>query len=450
MLKIITNAKIVLLNKIISGSILIENGIITQIGENIPAPNAEIIDANGCYILPGFIDVHTHLADRIGRFELADDYSTGSKIALVNGITTIYSFITQNKDETLSEAITQTLPKAKNKSYCDYSWHLTPTDFTEKGWLEIEQAIADGFNSFKFYTTYRAAGIYTSYSQFEEIYKRFAGRNISVMVHCEDDEIITEHQTKFTEYCDPFTLTLQRPSSAETKAALEIVDLCRKYGVRTHIVHVSAPETVGAIRKKSAGLPLTIETCPQYLYLDENCLKRKNGHRYLCTPPLRSNSEQSELRQLALNGDIDIFATDHCAFTNKDKDDWRNDIRVAGNGMAGLGALSHLIVNLYRPLNDQKILSICDRLSKNPAIMTHQFPQKGNISVGADADLLIVDFDGNSKPIQASFSDCYNPYSDLNSTLEIKKVILRGSIVAENGKILQPKMGRWLNAPLTS
>lgn len=443
MQKLITNAKIVLQNEIISGSILIENGKIIQIGKNIPAPDAEIIDASDSYILPGFIDVHTHLADRIGRFELADDYSTGSKIALLNGITTIYSFITQNKDETLLEAISRTLSKAKNKSYCDYSWHLTPTDFSLKSWLEIEQAIADGFNSFKLYTTYRAAGIYTSYQQMEEIYKRFAERNISVMMHCEDDEIIAEEQAKFTEYDNPFTLTLQRPSKAETKAALEIVELCRKYGVRTHLVHVSSPETVSAIREKSAGLPLTLETCPQYLYLDENCLKTQNGHRYLCTPPLRSKSEQSRLRQLALNGDIDIFATDHCAFTNKDKDDWRNDIRVAGNGMAGLGALSHLIVNLFRPLNDQKILSICDRLSKNPAIMTHQFPQKGTISVGADADLLIVDFDGKGKPIQATFSDCYNPYSDLNSTLEIKKVFLRGNLIAENGKIIQ-KIGRQL------
>jgi len=448
MQKLITNGKIVLENEIVSADLLIDGEKIAAISPKINNQSAEMIDASGCYILPGFIDMHTHLADKIGRFELADDYASGSEVAAINGITTIYSFITQHRNESLSSAIERTLPKADKKSHCDYGWHLTPTDFSPENWQEIDQAVKNGYTTFKFYTTYKAAGIYSSYEQLEKIYQHFAGTDVLIMIHCEDDSIIAEQQTKYTDYANAYTHALQRPSIAETKAALTIVELCRKYQVKTHFVHVSSPETVKAVKKAAVGLPLTLETCPQYLYLNEEDLKRGDGHRYLCSPPLRSVAESAELKELVKNNQLDIFATDHCPYTKSDKDDWRQDIRQAGNGLAGLGALPHLFFKLFEPINDENILKLSHHLSLNAAKTINLYPQKGVIQVGADADLLIINPQGKNQQILSILTDCYDPYSDLTTNLEIKKVFLRGALVAENGELTNKKTGRQLNIPL--
>jgi len=449
MQKLITNGKIVLESEIISADLLIDGEKIVAISPKINNPAAEIFDASGCYILPGFIDIHTHLADNIGRFRLADDYASGSEVAVINGITTIYSFITQHNNENLSSAIQRTLPKAEKQTHCDYGWHLTPTDFSQESWQEIDEAVKAGYTTFKFYTTYKAAGIFSSYEQLEQIYQHFAKTAVLIMIHCEDDSIIAEQQTKYIDYANAYTHALQRPSIAESKAALTIVELCRKYQVRTHFVHVSSPETVKAVKKAAVGLPLTLETCPQYLYLNEEELKKTDGHRFLCSPPLRSLAESAELNELVKNNQLDIFATDHCPYTKADKDDWRNDIRQAGNGLAGLGALPHLFFKLFEPINDENILKLSRHLSLNAAKTINLYPQKGVIQVGADADLLIINPNGKNQPIRSTLADCYDPYSDFNTNLEIKKVFLRGNLVAENGELTNKKTGRQLNIPLT-
>jgi len=265
------------------------------------------------------------------------------------------------------------------------------------------------------------------------------------MIHCEDDSIIAEQQVKYPDYSNAFTHALQRPARAETQAALTIVELCRKYQVKTHFVHVSSPETVKAVKKKAIGLPLTMETCPQYLYLNEEDLKKANGHRYLCSPPLRSAAESAELKELVKNNQLDIFATDHCAYTKAGKDDWRQDIRQASNGLAGLGALPHLFFKLFEPINDENILKLSQHLSLNAAKTINLYPQKGTIQVGSDADLLIINPNGKNRPIRSTLADCYDPYSDLTTNLEIKKAFLRGTLVAENGKLIKTCSGKHLN-----
>lgn len=448
MQKLITNGKIVLENEIISADLLIDGEKIVAISPKINNSDAEIIDASSCYILPGFIDIHTHLADNIGRFRLADDYASGSEVAVINGITTIYSFITQHNDENLSSAINRTLPKADKLTHCDYGWHLTPTDFSPENWQEIDEAVKDGYTTFKFYTTYKSAGIFSSYEQLRQIYQHFAGTAVLIIIHCEDDSVIAEQQLKYPDYSNAYTHALQRPARAETQAALTIVEFCRKYKVKTHFVHVSSSDTVKAVKKAAVGLPLTMETCPQYLYLNEKDLKRADGHRYLCSPPLRSIDESAELKALVKNGQLDIFATDHCPYTKSDKDDWRQDIRQAGNGLAGLGALPHLFFKLFEPINDENILKLSHHLSLNAAKAINLYPHKGTIQVGTDADLLIINPNGKNQPIRSTLADCYDPYSDLTTNLEIKKVFLRGTLVAENGKLVQQKSGRQLNIPL--
>ena len=188
---LIRNGKVCFENAIEVADILVENGKITALGTLPDAmPSAREIDAKGLFVLPGFIDIHTHLDDQGGRFYLADTYQTGTQVAVQNGITTIFTFITQGQHERLSEAIAKAKAKAGGHCYCDYLWHITPTVFDADGHREIEKAIQSGFRSIKLYTTYKKAGIFSDYQQIEEVVKKYAPRGAQFLVHCEDEDVL--------------------------------------------------------------------------------------------------------------------------------------------------------------------------------------------------------------------------------------------------------------------
>ena len=187
----------------------------------------EVIDATGLYILPGMIDIHTHLDDTIGKYELADTYKSGSEIAVLNGITTLFNFITQRKGESLNQAIETAKKKAKGNSFCNYGWHLTPTVFDESNWKEIKNYTLNGFRTFKFYTTYRQAGIYSDYDTLDKIFGKLKDYDITFLVHCEDNGIIEEEAAKDYDNSKPFACTLLRPKIAEFRAIRKVIEIAQ-------------------------------------------------------------------------------------------------------------------------------------------------------------------------------------------------------------------------------
>ena len=425
-------------NTIEATELLIENGKIAALG-SFPKtiPSAKVIDAKGLFVLPGFIDVHTHLDDQIGRFYLADTYRTGTQVAVQNGVTTIYAFITQDQRERLSEATARAETKAMGACYCDYAWHFTPTIFDEDGYREIETAVESGFRSIKLYTTYKQAGIYSDYRRIEEVVKRFAPRGAQFLVHCEDEEVLGRIDAGSLDLSRPFTHSLMRPKEAEIKAIAEILNIAIKHQARVHIVHVSTPEGVELIERARRDVPVTCETAPHYLWLNDSWLRKAKGHRWLCTPPLRSEPEQQRLRALAGAGAIDLFATDHCAFKKADKDHWHSDIRSVPNGIAGIGALSHLVYALFQSQSADPLVALTKHIATAPAKALRIYPRKGTIRVGSDADLSIVDVHGKARAIKSSLAPCYETYPDRTSTLSFKYVLVRGQVVAVNNRLVR-------------
>lgn len=413
--------------------LLLENGLIADIGRiDYRVEGCDIVAAAGCDVLPGLIDIHTHLDDTIGDFQLADNWPSGSEIAILNGITTLCSFITQRPGGSLPAAVERALNQAEHRSYTDYSFHLTPLSFARADWAYIEKLMADGFRTFKFYTTYRQAGLFVDYRKLKELMQRLAEMEAGVLVHCEDEAVLERAGGAIIDGADPYRHALSRPPEAEIEAVKRVLEIVDRTGCRTHIVHVSMPRAAESIAEARQDLPVSCETCPQYLFLSDEKLRKEDGHRFICSPPLRSEDDRKRLCDIAQSQGFDIYATDHCAFLKEDKDRYRQDFRKIPNGLPGIGALVPLIYELHRDLH-----SLWQHLSLNPAKMAGLYPHKGIIRKGADADLVIVNREGRERKIISSLSDVYDPFDGLTTRLEIKTVFLRGRKVVDDGRLCQ-------------
>jgi dihydropyrimidinase len=417
--------------------ICFQNGIFVNAGAGFNAD--EIIDAYGFYVLPGMIDIHTHLDDNIGKYDLADKYKSGSEIAVLNGVTTLYSFITQDKNESLPQKIDKTKTKSKGNSYCDLMWHLTPTVFNDDSRNDIYGCIEKGFRTFKFYTTYENAGIYSSYEKLGMIFEKLNKFNLTFLVHCEDNNIIKKEAVKKYDLSYAYTHALLRQKEAEITAIKKLIGIAKIYKVKLHIVHVSTTEGAELINGARKEIDITCETAPHYLFLSDEYLKKENGHRWICSPPLRDEKNMIDMQMKAKAGYFDIYATDHCAFTKKDKDGEAGnpdiDIRDIPNGLAGIGALPHLTFKLYSDNFNDAVFELSRRLSSNPAKITGIYPKKGVIKSGSDADLVILNPNGGEKDIKSSLSDVYETYPGFKTKLSFKNVYVRGEKVVENDKL---------------
>jgi dihydropyrimidinase len=398
---------------------------------------AEVIDATGLHVVPGFIDVHVHVADRIGRFELADDFATASEIALRNGITTFCTFATQRPGEALAETVARYRSRAEGRCFCNVGLHLTPTA-RPWDWDAIEGLIAAGCRTIKLYTTYRDAGLLSDWREIEDAMWVLAGIGGRLLLHCEDDGVLGGIDVSALDVTRPETHGLLRPEAAEVEAVRRAVALAERSGCPLHVVHVSTAAAARVIASARARAPVTCETGPQYLLLSDEHLRGRDGSRFLCTPPLRGEATRAAVETLLAAGAIDLLATDHCAFRRADKDNWRDDFRAVPNGLPGLGALVPLAFEVLAERNGLPLGTLVERLSANPARVLGLYPRKGTITIGADADLAVLDPDAPPRPIVSTLADAYDPWSDRHSRLRARHVLLGGRQVVHDGALLEP------------
>lgn len=393
---LIINGTIINSDSTSKSDIAVSEGVITEIGKLNPAsfPDYQIIDAKGKYIFPGGIDPHVHLELPTPAGPSCDDFLSGSKAAIAGGTTFLIDFVTPSRGQSLMKALAFRL-KESNKCLLDYTLHMGITWYDETIPEQMEWCVNEvGIKSFKAYLAYKGS-IGIEYRELEKVMEKAASLNATVLVHCEEGDVILKNQKKFISEgkTEPLYHALSRPAEVESESVRKVIDLCRKTSCKTYIVHTSSAKSIEYIRAaKTEGLPLFCETCPQYLLLDESVYSKPlpDSLKYVISPPIRSKLDQEALWLAVADGTVDVISTDHCPFnTFGQKDKGLNDFTKIPNGAGGI---ENRLVLLYtygvltKKISLQQFVTLT---SSNAARVFELYPQKGVIKVGSDADLVI-------------------------------------------------------------
>lgn len=440
MSKLIKNGTVVTAVDQYQADVLIENGIITQIGLNLSKEGAEIVDASGHYVFPGGIDPHTHLDMPFGGTVTADDFETGTRAAAFGGTTTIIDFCLTNKGRPLSQSVQTWHQKAAGKAVIDYGFHLMIAEINDEVLAELPKMIhEEGITSLKVFMAYKnvfQADDGTLYRTLLEAKRHGA----LVMVHAENGDVI-EYLIKEAldaGNTDPIYHALTRPSLIEGEATGRAAKLTALAGSQLYVVHVTCEEAVQQIAEaRNQGVDIWGETCPQYLMLDQTYLEKPNfeGAKYVWSPPLRPQYHQEALWTALKNGQLQTLGSDHCSFNfNGQKDLGLGDFSKIPNG-------GPCIEDRFSILYSEGVLKgritlnqFVDIVSTRIAKLFGLFPKKGTIAVGCDADIVI--FDPNvTRTISAETHHMnvdYNPFEGIVITGEPVTVLSRGEYVIRN------------------
>src|SRR5580692_11725762 len=456
---IIGNGSVVTATDTSLADVGITDGKIVAIGKDLPRQNAtEILDASGKYVLPGGIDVHTHLDMPFGGTTSADDFESGTRAAAFGGTTSIVDFAIQYRGQTLHHALETWAKKAEGKAVIDYGFHMIITQLDDQVEGEMDALVRQGVTSFKLFMAYPGVFMLDDASIFKALLR--TGKNGgSICMHAENGGVIdvlvqralAEGKTA------PRYHALTRPSRAEAEATHRAIALAEIADVPIYIVHLSSAEALEmVVEARDRGLPAYAETCPQYLFLSYDNYDEPGfeGAKYVMSPPLRDRAKQAQLwRGLAFN-DLQVISTDHCPFCMKEqKELGRNDFSKIPNGAPGVETRMSLVYDGGLRPGRISLNRFVELTSTSPAKIFGLFPRKGTIAPGSDADIAI--FDPNRtitlSAMTLHMNVDYNPYEGRRVTGAAHTVLSRGRLVIDNGVFVgRPGSGSFLKRAIRS
>jgi dihydropyrimidinase len=434
--------------------VLIDGERIARVARGIGDAGNEVVDATGLLVMPGGIDVHTHLDMPFGGTTSADDYTTGTQAAAVGGTTMLIDFALQSQGHTMREALDVWRAKSRGKACVDFSLHMAVTDLGPgdgaQGLCEMEEMVAEGISSFKLFMAYPGVLMIDDGLMFK-VMQKAAALNALCCVHAENGsaidivvaQMIAEGKT------EPHYHALSRSTKAEAEATHRAIALADMAGASVYIVHLSNEDSLAALKfMQGRGAKALAETCTQYLVLsieDQMPGKSWEEAKYVFTPPLREKWNQEVLWGALADGSLAVVSTDHCPFRFADqKELGRGDFRKIPNGGPGvenrLQILWHFGVNAGR-ISAQKFVELS---ATNPAKIFGMEKQKGSIAEGLDADVLLWGPDAEyviSAATQCMATD-YSMFEGWRVKGNAARVYSRGELVVDN--VAQP--GKFLGA----
>jgi dihydropyrimidinase len=419
--------------------VLIDGETIAQIGTSIDVPADTVIDAKGRYVIPGGIDVHTHMDLPFGGAVASDDFETGTIAAAHGGTTTIVDFAVQDFGQPARKAWETWMAKAEGKAAIDYGFHMILREFNDALAAEMKDLVAEGVSSFKLFMAYPGVFMLDDGSIFRAM-QRSGEVGATICMHAENGGVIDVlvKQALARGETAPKYHALTRPARAEAEAVHRAIAMAEIANVPVYIVHLSAAGALDMVTEaRDRGVPVYAETCPQYLFLDQTDYEApvEKASGYVMTPPLRDRDLQDQLWRGLKGNDLQLVATDHCPFCLKDKALGAGDFTKIPNGAPGVETRLQLLFDggvRQGRISLQRWVEIC---STAPAKIFGLAGKKGTIAPGADADIVVWDPD---KKVTLSHRTLhmrcdYNPYEGRQVVGQAETVLSRGRVVVDKG-----------------
>jgi len=443
--------------------LLMEDGKIVLIGTDLPGEGAQVVDATGKYVLPGAIDVHTHLELPFGGTVSSDDFYSGHKAAAFGGTTFHIDFAMQAKGERLHDTVARWNAKASDKAIIDYGYHLGITDLRDDVLTEIPQMGAEGIPSLKLFMAYKGVLQIDDTTLFKTMMKA-AEHGMLIMVHAENGDAIDILVKKALDegHTSPEWHALTRPDWVEGEATHRAVALAAVAGAPLYVVHVTCAKAINAIAAgRAKGVKAMGETCVQYFHFTLDDLRKPDGAKWVCSPPIRTKEDNAALWEAVRTNALQAVSTDHCPFFYDGTKEIMYEgkpVKIAGKELGkesfakipnGLPCIEDRMPILWTygvgqgHFSLNRLVELC---CTNPAKIFGLYPTKGTLVVGADADVVI--WDPNKKKTMSAANSHqrtdYNLYEGWELTGLPEKVYRRGELLVEGEQWLgKAGSGKW-------
>lgn len=444
MTKVIKNGTIVTADRTFKADVLIKGDKIAAIGQNLSGDH--VIDATGCYVMPGGIDPHTHLEMPFMGTYSSDDFESGTRAALSGGTTMVVDFCLPSPGQSLLQAIDMWSNKS-TRACCDYSYHMAITWWSEQVFDEMPKVVEKGITSFKHFMAYKGA-LMVNDDEMLASFQRCAEIGALPLVHAENGDVVASLQQKLlAEGNDgPEGHAYSRPPEVEGEATNRAIMIADMAGVPLYVVHTSCEQAHEAIRRaRQKGMRVYGEPLIQHLVLDESEYANPDwdhAARRVMSPPFRNKQHQDSLWAGLSAGSLQVVATDHCAFTTEQKRYGVGDFTKIPNGTGGLEDRMPVLWTYGVGTGRLTMNEFVAVTSTNIAKILNMYPRKGAIVEGADADLIVWDPEA-TKTIAAGSQQSaidYNVFEGIAVKGLPKYVLTRGEIAVDNGKV-QAKPG---------
>lgn len=441
---LIKNGNIVTSSDVYQADILIENEKISQIAQNIDAADAQVIDAEGKYVLPGAVDVHTHMDLDVGISRAVDDFYDGTVAAACGGTTSIVDHMAFGPDGIpLHYQFNIYKGLAGGKAVIDYGFHGVAQHVDEDILNELETMAEEGIPSVKAYMTYN--GRLNDAEILQVLQKMKQIRGITAF-HCENHEVVEFLKKKHVSEgkTAPIYHAKSRPNAAEAEAVGRVLKLGALAGdAPVYVVHLSTKEGLEEIRaaRRNGQKNIIAETCPQYLCMTEDRYNDPDGLKYVMSPPLRTEADSEALWGGLADGSIQIVATDHCPFNyGIEKQMGKDDFTKCPNGAPGVEERVMLLYSEGVAKNRISISKMVDILCTQPA-KVYGLTEKGAIRPGADGDIVILDPKGATKITHSTVHGAadYTCYEGMELQGKIDLVMQRGNVIVKDNQFLGSK-----------